>query len=112
MEFLGEWGLWTERMRKETAVHVVGVRGFFRGIKRSVVAAAVLLAFDVAFSGSILLSTVFCPIWILVSLLKNAMQCPGWGLALVRVGIPASVVPKFVCEQKGRGRWAQGSSEQ
>ena len=33
MEFLGEWGLWTERMRKETAMQVVGVRGFFRGIE-------------------------------------------------------------------------------
>ncbi len=76
-------------MRKETAVHVAGVRGFFRGIKRSVVAAAVLLAWDGALSASFLMSWIFCPIWFLVSLLKNAIERPGWGLALVRIGIPA-----------------------
>ena len=76
-------------MRKETAVHVAGVRGFFRGIRRSVVAAAVLLAWDGALYGSFLMSMIFCPIWFLVSLLKNAIERPGWGLALVRIGIPA-----------------------
>jgi hypothetical protein len=76
-------------MRKETAVHVAGVRGFFRGIKRSVVAAAVLLAWDGALYGSCLTSMLVCPIWFLVSLLKNAIERPGWGLALVRIGIPA-----------------------
>jgi hypothetical protein len=80
---------WIERMRKETAVHVAGVRGFFRGIKRSVVAAAVLLAWDGALYGSFVMSWIFCPIWFLVSLLKNAIERPGWGLALVRIGIPA-----------------------
>ena len=34
------------------------------------------------------MSSIFCPIWLLVSLLKNAIERPGWGLALVRVGIP------------------------
>jgi hypothetical protein len=76
-------------MRKETAVHVAGVRGFFRGIKRSVVAAAFLLVWDGAMFGSFLMSSLFCPIWFLVSLLKNAIERPGWGLALVRIGIPA-----------------------
>jgi hypothetical protein len=76
-------------MRKETAAHVAGVRGFLRGIKRSVVAAAVLLAWDGALTGSYLMSTLVCPIWFLVSLLKNAIERPGWGLALVRIGIPA-----------------------
>jgi hypothetical protein len=70
-------------------MHVDGVRGFFRGIKRSVVAAAVLLACDGAFSASFLLSSLSCPIWFLASLLKNAIERPGWGLALVRIGIPA-----------------------
>jgi hypothetical protein len=82
-------GDWTERMPNETVVHMAGVRGFCRGIKRSVVAAAVLLAWDGAFSGSFLMSMIFCPIWFLVSLLKNAIERPGWGLALVRIGIPA-----------------------
>jgi hypothetical protein len=76
-------------MRKETAVHEAGLRGFLRGIQGSAVGSAVLLAWDVALSGSFLMSWIFCPIWFLVSLLKNAIERPGWGLALVRIGIPA-----------------------
>lgn len=66
-----------------------GVSGFYRSVRGSLGAAAALLALDVAFYASILLTTVFCPIWILVSLLKNAIQRPGWWLALARIGIPA-----------------------
>jgi hypothetical protein len=76
-------------MQKETAVHVVGVRGFFRGIKQTLVGAAVLLAWDGALFGTFMMAWIFCPIWFLVSLLKNAIERPGWGLALVRIGIPA-----------------------
>ena len=71
---------------------MAGVEGFYCGVRRSLGAAAGLLVFDIAFSGSILLSMVCCPIWILVSLLKNAIQRPGWGLALVRIGIPALTI--------------------
>jgi hypothetical protein len=78
----------SERMWKGTAVQIADLRWFFRGIKRSVVAAAVLLAWDGALTGSYLMSTLVCPIWFLVSLLKNAIERPGWGLALVRIGIP------------------------
>ena len=35
------------------------------------------------------MSSIFCPIWFLVSLLKNAVQRPGWRLALVRIMLPA-----------------------
>jgi hypothetical protein len=68
---------------------VDGVRGYFRGIRRSVVTAAVLLAWDGALYGTSLTSMLVCPIWFLVSLLKNAIQRPGWVLALVRIAIPA-----------------------
>lgn len=68
---------------------MTGVKRFYRDVRGSLNAAAVLLALDVAYFGSTFLSSVFCPIWILVSLLKNAIQRPGWGLALVRIGIPA-----------------------
>ena len=70
-------------------MHVAGVRGFLRGIKRSLVASVVLLAWDGALYGSLVMSMIFCPIWLLVSLVKNAIERPGWGLALVRIGIPA-----------------------
>lgn len=68
---------------------MVGMKEFLGGIKRSLVASAVLLAFDVGYSGSLLMSSIFCPIWFLVSLLKNVVQRPGWRLALVRILLPA-----------------------
>ncbi len=68
---------------------MAGVAGFYRGVRRSLAAAALLLALDVGYFGSFLLATIFCPTWILVSALKNAIQRPGWGIALVRIGIPA-----------------------
>lgn len=69
-------------------MHGAGVRGFFRGIRRSVVGAAVLLAFDGAMGGTCLVAWVVCPVWFLVSLVKNAIERPGWALALTRIEIP------------------------
>lgn len=69
-------------------METAGVRGSFRDIKWSVFAAAILLVWDVVLSGSLLMSSIFCPIWFLVSLVKNAIERRGWGLALVRIGIP------------------------
>jgi hypothetical protein len=60
-----------------------------RGIGVSIGMALALLAADVAFWGSFLLSFTICPIWIFVSILKSSIQRPGWGLALVRAAIPA-----------------------
>ncbi len=76
-------------MRKETAEPVAGVGRGFRGIRGSVIAAALLLAWDGAMNGTCLLAWIFCPIWFLVSLLRFPIERPGRGLALVRVGIPA-----------------------
>lgn len=66
-----------------------GLARFFRNIKGSIAAVAVLLTWDGALFASYLMSGLFCPIWFLLSLLKNAIERPGWGLALVRVAIPA-----------------------
>jgi hypothetical protein len=79
----------TERMRKETAMDVVGGRGFFRSIRRSVVNSFAILTLDVGLSGSYGASLIFCPIWFLISLVKNAIERPGWGIALARIAIPA-----------------------
>ena len=35
------------------------------------------------------MSLIFCPIWFLVSTLKNGIQRPGWGLASLRIATPA-----------------------
>jgi hypothetical protein len=81
-------GIREESLTKLLGKKVASVKEFFRGIKRSIIGSLALLAFDAGFCGSILMSWIFCPIWFLVSLLKNAIQRPGWGLALVRIGIP------------------------
>ena len=61
---------------------------FYRSVRGSIGAAAIVLTFDVVLSGSFLVSSLLCPIWILVSLLKSAIHRPGWGLALARILIP------------------------
>ncbi len=59
-----------------------------RGIRGSVAGALTLLAWDVALTGSFVMSFIACPIWFLVSILKNAIQRPGWRLAILRTAIP------------------------
>jgi hypothetical protein len=59
-----------------------------RGIGKSIAGASVLLALDVGFSGSFLISRFVCPFWFLGSVLNNAVQRPGWRLALLRIAIP------------------------
>jgi hypothetical protein len=76
-------------MRKGTAVRIADLRWCYRSVRGSIGAAASVLTFDVVLSGSILMSSIFCPIWILVSLLSSAIHRPGWGLALARILIPA-----------------------
>jgi hypothetical protein len=70
-------------------VQIADLRWFYRSVRGSIGAAAIVLTFDVVLSGSFLVATLVCPIWILVSLPKSAIHRPGWGLALARVLIPA-----------------------
>jgi hypothetical protein len=70
-------------------VQIADVRWFYRSVRGSVGAAAIVLTFDVVLTGSILMSSILCPIWMLVSLLKSAINRPGWGLAVARIFIPA-----------------------
>ena len=58
------------------------------GIGGSIFAAILLLFFDVANSGSYLMSSIFCPVWLFISIVKNASQRPGWRVALLRIAIP------------------------
>ena len=59
------------------------------GIGGSIAGACVLLAWDVVLTGSFVMSYLACPIWFLVSVVNNAMQRPGWRLALLRIAVPA-----------------------
>lgn len=56
---------------------------------KSLAGALLLVALDVGFYGSFLVSFLVCPIWFLVSVVKNAIQRPGWGIALFRVATAA-----------------------
>ncbi len=58
------------------------------GIKASIWAAVALLVWDAAIWGSFVLSAIVCPIWFLVSIVKNIIRRPGWRLALLRIAIP------------------------
>ena len=86
---MGEAGGEIELMGDDEPVRRAGLVEFLRGIKRSLVGAAVLLALDAGFFGSMLWSSLVCPVWFVVSVLRAAIHRPGWGLALARVGIPA-----------------------
>jgi hypothetical protein len=59
------------------------------GIRGSIAGACVLLVLDVVLSGSFLMSYLACPIWFLISVVKNAIQRPAWRLALLRIAVPA-----------------------
>jgi hypothetical protein len=59
------------------------------GIKASIWVAFLLLLWDVAITGSFLMSFFVCPIWFLVSVLKNAIMRPGLRLTIIRFSIPA-----------------------
>jgi hypothetical protein len=58
------------------------------GIRVSVGIAVLLLGLDVGIGGSFEFSLIFCPIWFLISVLKNAIQRPGWMLGLARIAVP------------------------
>ena len=87
-----------------------GGRELFQGVKRSVRGAAVLLFFDGAFTASFLWSWIVCPIWFLVSLVKNAIQRPGWGLALLRIGIPALTLALVLANNAVQNRIAEANA--
>ena len=60
-----------------------------RGIRWSIGGACLLLAWDVALTGSFVVSLLCCPIWFLVSVLKGAIERAGWWLTLFKIAVPA-----------------------
>lgn len=55
----------------------------------SLLAAALILCFDIVGDGSYMLSSLACPIWLPASAVKNLIGRPGWRVALFRIAIPA-----------------------
>jgi hypothetical protein len=55
---------------------------------RTTIAIALIIFFDVVMSGTPNCAIMFCPIWILVSLVRSAICRPGWRTAILRVAPP------------------------
>lgn len=60
-----------------------------RDLRLGIGGASLLLAWDVGFSGSYLLSLIGCPIWFLGCLLKGMEDRVGWRRIFLRMAIPA-----------------------
>jgi hypothetical protein len=58
-------------------------------IRNSLWGAIFLLFWDGLLEGTYITSLLVCPVWFLVSLVKNAIQRPGWRVALIRIAAPA-----------------------
>jgi len=95
-------GVWSTSLAHKAWSH--------RGIRVSIGGAFVLLAWDVAFTGSFGLSFLVCPIWFLVSVLKNEINRPGWRLALLRIAIPALTLGLVLANDAVQYRIAEGNA--
>jgi hypothetical protein len=62
--------------------------GTLSAIKGSLVMAAVVLFWDVGIEGFWGFSLLICPPWFLISIVKNIVQRPGWGIATLRISMP------------------------
>ncbi len=60
--------------------------------KGTLLLAAAVLCVDVVFDGSYAFSGLICPIWFLVSLVKNLIWRPGWEVALFKIAMPVLVL--------------------
>ncbi len=81
-----------------------------RGVGRSIVGALALLFWDAAYTGSFAASFVTCPIWFLVSILKNAIQRPGWKIALFRIAIPVATLGLVLANNAFQYRMAESNA--
>ncbi len=65
---------------------------FDNDIRLRIGGVSLLLAWDIGFSGSYLLSLLCCPIWILVSVLRGVIERLGWRLTVLRTAVPVLVL--------------------
>jgi len=80
------------------------------GIRASIVGSLGLLAWDVG-TGSFFASLFACPIWFLVSVIKSAIQKPGWTVALVRAAIPLVTLAVVLGNSAVQSRIAKANAE-
>jgi hypothetical protein len=72
-------------------------------VKGSLLLAAFVLLYDVGFEGCYLWSLLVCPLWFLISLVKNTIRPIGAGVAILRISIPA--VTLAIAMANGRLQW-------
>ncbi len=65
---------------------------WWQASKASLLIGGVVLCFDVVLDGSYGFSVLVCPIWFLVSVVKNLIWRPGRGVALFRIAMPLLVL--------------------
>ena len=101
-----------EQARNEDArLAIPGKTPSLRSLVMSIIGAFVLLFWDIALMGELCgLSLLICPIWFLVSIIKNAIQRPGWTLALIRVAIPVLTLGLVVANYNIQYRIAESNA--
>ncbi len=99
------------RMKEDTQLTIPSEKHMpSRGVGRSIRGALALLFWDVVISGSFCASLLICPIWFLVSILKNLIQRPGWKIALFRIAIPAATLGLVLANNALQCRMAESNA--
>lgn len=63
-------------------------RGVIAEIKGSLAFAGALLLWDIGYDGFYVFSFLICPLWFLITVIKDILRRPGWGIAALRLSIP------------------------
>jgi hypothetical protein len=66
-----------------------GWRRILSSTSNSLVGAALLFVWDSVVGGTYITSILVCPVWLLISVVKNIIQRPGWRIAFIRIATPA-----------------------
>jgi hypothetical protein len=61
------------------------------------------LLYDVALDGCYTLSITICPLWFLISLVKNVIWRPGWRIAVIRLSVP--ILTLTIAVSNGNLQW-------
>jgi hypothetical protein len=75
------------------------------------VGALFLLLWDAILSGSFEISILVCPVWFLVSVVKNTAERPGWKIAPFRIAIPALTLAIVLANNSLQWRIAEANAE-
>jgi hypothetical protein len=98
-----------KRLQNDNTLLII-ISKFIRDLGLSICGAFTLLFLDVVLFGSYLFSFPVCSIWFLVSILKNAIQRPGWKLAIIRISFPALTLALVLANNSVQLRIAESNA--